>query len=161
MSEWFKDQRQAFIEATFAQFGQVCRQDIMRQFGVTVTQASSDIQTYLARSDKAVRYDTSAKVYTTAPLPARPSLKPDVPTWTVILMKPDYWRGDESCAVDEVVRMWDGAPDSESAQVAAYAKLVEDFDGVGHGPDDHADPDDFAVVAIYQGHLFDMSKGDC
>jgi DeoR/GlpR family transcriptional regulator of sugar metabolism len=61
---WFQARRQEFILATLKQFGQVRRQDIMREFDVSLPQASSDIQTFLAAQPALVRYDVSAKAYT-------------------------------------------------------------------------------------------------
>lgn len=63
MSNWFKDRRQEFIAATLKQFGQIRRADIMREFGVSVPQASLDIADFLAQQPALVRYDVSAKVY--------------------------------------------------------------------------------------------------
>lgn len=63
MSAWFKNRRQEFIAATLRQFGQVRRQDIMREFDVSLPQASADIQAFLAASPAHARYDVSAKAY--------------------------------------------------------------------------------------------------
>lgn len=72
MSRWFKDRRQEFIAATLRQFGQVRRQDIMREFDVSLPQASTDIQAFLAASPAHARYDVSAKAYVLVEEP-RPS----------------------------------------------------------------------------------------
>ena len=63
MSRWFQDRRQEFIFATLKQFGQVRRQDIMREFDVSLLLASADIQGFLAHNPAFVRYDVSAKAY--------------------------------------------------------------------------------------------------
>ena len=63
MSRWFKDRRQEFIAATLRQFGQVRRSDIMREFDVSLPQASNDIAEFLAADPPHVRYDVSAKAY--------------------------------------------------------------------------------------------------
>ena len=63
MSQWFKDRRQEFIAATFKQFGQINRQDLVRQFGISTPQASADIAAFLASDPPHVTYDVSAKVY--------------------------------------------------------------------------------------------------
>lgn len=66
MSQWFKDRRQEFIAATLKQFGQVNRQDLVRQFGISVPQASADIAAFLASDPPHVAYDVSAKTYVLA-----------------------------------------------------------------------------------------------
>jgi hypothetical protein len=63
MSQWFKDRRQEFIAATLRQFGQVRRQDLMREFDISLPQASNDIAAFLATDPPPVRYDVSAKAY--------------------------------------------------------------------------------------------------
>lgn len=63
MSAWFKERRQEFIAATLRQFGQIRRGDIMREFDVSMPQASNDIAVFLSRSPCAVRYDVSGKTY--------------------------------------------------------------------------------------------------
>lgn len=63
MSKWFLNRRQEFIFATFKQFGQVNRHDLMREFDVSLQQASKDIQDFLAANPAHVRYDLSAKAY--------------------------------------------------------------------------------------------------
>jgi len=63
MSRWFKDRRQEFIAATLRQFGQIRRADIIREFDVSVPQASLDIADFLATKPAHVRYDVSAKCY--------------------------------------------------------------------------------------------------
>jgi hypothetical protein len=63
MGEWFKNRRQEFIAATFRQFGQIRRADIMRQFEVTAAIASADIAAFLAADPSHVIYDVSAKTY--------------------------------------------------------------------------------------------------
>lgn len=63
MSRWFQDRRQEFIAATLRQFGQVRRADIMREFDVSMPQASADIARFMAAQPPHVRYDVSAKAY--------------------------------------------------------------------------------------------------
>lgn len=63
MSTWFKDRRQEFIAATLRQFGQVRRGDLMRQFDISMPQASKDIADFLANDPPFVTYDTTAKAY--------------------------------------------------------------------------------------------------
>lgn len=65
MSKWFLNKRQEFIEATFRQFGQIRRADIVREFEVTNAVASMDIAKFLDCNTfvGAIRYDVSAKIY--------------------------------------------------------------------------------------------------
>ena len=63
MSNWFILRRQEFIAATLRQFGQVRRSDIMREFDVSLPQASNDIALFLSADPPNVKYDVSAKAY--------------------------------------------------------------------------------------------------
>lgn len=63
MSRWFQDRRQEYIAATLRQFGQVRRADIMREFGISMQQASNDIAQFLASDPPYVKYDVTAKAY--------------------------------------------------------------------------------------------------
>jgi hypothetical protein len=63
MSRWFIDRRQEFIAATLRQFGQIRRADIIREFDVSVPQASADIALFMDTKPPHVRYDVSAKAY--------------------------------------------------------------------------------------------------
>ncbi len=63
MSRWFVDRRQEFILATLRQFGQVRRQDLMREFDISLPLASADIQKFLAANGGCAKYDVSAKAY--------------------------------------------------------------------------------------------------
>lgn len=63
MSRWFADRRQEFIAATLKQFGQVRRQDLMREFDISLPQASNDIAVFMGANPPHVRYDVSAKAY--------------------------------------------------------------------------------------------------
>jgi hypothetical protein len=63
MSSWFKDRRQEFIAASLKQFGQIRRADLIREFDVSVPQASADIAAFMAAKPPHVRYDVSAKAY--------------------------------------------------------------------------------------------------
>lgn len=63
MSQWFKQRRQEFIAATLRQFGQVRRADLVREFDISVPQASNDIAEFLSADPPHVRYDVSAKAY--------------------------------------------------------------------------------------------------
>ena len=63
MSTWFKNRRQEFIAATLRQFGQIRRGDLMREFDISLPQASNDIAAFLASDPPFVTYDTTAKAY--------------------------------------------------------------------------------------------------
>lgn len=63
MSRWFQDRRQEFIAAQLRQFGQVRRGDLIRQFDISLQQASNDIAKFLESDPPHVRYDVSAKAY--------------------------------------------------------------------------------------------------
>ncbi len=67
MSRWFANRRQEFIAATLRQFGQVRRSDLIREFDISLQQASNDIATFLASDPPHVRYDVSAKAYVLEP----------------------------------------------------------------------------------------------
>lgn len=63
MSQWFKNTRQEFILATLKQFGQIRRADLMRQFDISMLQASIDISEFLAANPAIVEYDVRGKTY--------------------------------------------------------------------------------------------------
>lgn len=60
---WSVEKRLAFIEERLFWLGAVNRTDLVRRFGVSMSQASSDIARYLAHSPLHVDYDKSAKRY--------------------------------------------------------------------------------------------------
>jgi hypothetical protein len=60
---WSVEQRQAFIEERLFWLGEVNRTDLVRRFGVSMSQASGDIARYLALAPPGVAYDKSAKRY--------------------------------------------------------------------------------------------------
>jgi len=72
--------------------------------------------------------------------------------WTVLVMKPDEWRQDECCAADWISRefvtcsTWVSTEDVEQAAVDQLRTRHGAFD---------CSSDDFEVVAVYPGHLFD------
>ncbi len=59
---WSVERRLAFIEERLFWLGEVNRADLVRRFGVSMSQASADIARYLARRP-AIAYDKSAKRY--------------------------------------------------------------------------------------------------
>lgn len=60
---WSVDQRLHFIEERLFWIGAINRSDIISRFGVSVGQASADINRYLELSPPDVTYDKSAKCY--------------------------------------------------------------------------------------------------
>jgi hypothetical protein len=60
---WSVEQRLAFVEERLFWLGEVNRTDLVRRFGVSMSQASGDIGRYLARDPPGVTYDKSAKRY--------------------------------------------------------------------------------------------------
>lgn len=60
---WSVEQRMAFVEERLFWQGAVNRNDLVRRFGVSMSQASADIARYLARKPTGVTYDKSAKRY--------------------------------------------------------------------------------------------------
>src|SRR5580693_1774478 len=60
---WSIEQRLGFIEERLFWLGAVNRTDLVRRFGVSMSQASGDIGRYLARDPAGVSYDKSAKRY--------------------------------------------------------------------------------------------------
>jgi hypothetical protein len=60
---WSIEQRLGFIEERLFWLGAVNRTDLVRRFGVSMSQASGDIARYLARDPAGVAYDKSAKRY--------------------------------------------------------------------------------------------------
>jgi hypothetical protein len=60
---WSVEQRLAFIDERLFWLGEVNRADLVRRFGVSMSQASGDIAHYLAHDPPGVAYDKSAKRY--------------------------------------------------------------------------------------------------
>lgn len=61
------EQRLAFLEARLFWLGTINRVDLVRRFGVSTSQASADINRYLALGPQGVAYDKSAKRYVAGP----------------------------------------------------------------------------------------------
>jgi len=60
---WSVERRLAFIEERLFWLGETNRADLVRQFGVSLGQASADIARYLALAPQGLAYDKSAKRY--------------------------------------------------------------------------------------------------
>jgi hypothetical protein len=63
MSRWFQDRRQEFIAATLKTFGQIRREDLMREFDISMPKASEDIREFMQLNPAFMIYDVSAKCY--------------------------------------------------------------------------------------------------
>jgi len=63
MSSWFVTHRIEWIVETLRIFGFINRDHIMRKFGVSVPQASADLQATIAAHPDLMRYNVSAKRY--------------------------------------------------------------------------------------------------
>jgi WYL domain len=72
---WSVERRLAFIEERLFWLGAVNRHDVVRRFGVSMSQASGDIARYLALEPPGLAYDKSAKRYV-ANEDFRPALAP-------------------------------------------------------------------------------------
>lgn len=60
---WFEQQRQEWISETLRVFGFIQRQHLMRKFGISMPQASADLQTFQEDHPHAMAYDSSRKCY--------------------------------------------------------------------------------------------------
>ena len=69
--------------------------------------------------------------------------------YTVILSLPTDIRGDQCCAADEITREHVHAPDWSIAVDCAIDKTI------AHNEYENK-PDEFAPLAVYEGHLFDL-----
>lgn len=66
MSRWFEEQRQAWIAEMLDIYGFINREHLQRKFGISVPQASLDLQRFARNHPQAMRYDTSGKCYVAA-----------------------------------------------------------------------------------------------
>jgi hypothetical protein len=78
---WSVEQRLAFIEERLFWLGSINRTDLVRRFGVSMSQASADIGRYLALGPPGLDYDKSGKRYVA-----------DENTFRLVLGKPDAGR---------------------------------------------------------------------
>lgn len=60
---WAVKQRQTFIRERLNETGQINRADIMKEFGISIAQASLDLSRFRIENPKAVTYDFSKKTY--------------------------------------------------------------------------------------------------
>jgi hypothetical protein len=78
---WSVERRLAFIEERLFWLGSINRTDLVRRFGVSMSQASADIGRYLALGPPGLDYDKSAKRYVA-----------DETAFRLVLGKPDAGR---------------------------------------------------------------------
>lgn len=60
---WFAQHRQDWIEDTLFVFGFINRDHLMRKFGVSVVQASKDLQAFQRMNPGAMTYNATTKRY--------------------------------------------------------------------------------------------------
>jgi hypothetical protein len=60
---WFEQHRQEWIAETLRVFGFIQRQHLMRKFGISMPQASADLQRFQKDNPNAMEYDPSGKHY--------------------------------------------------------------------------------------------------
>jgi hypothetical protein len=63
MSDWFANYRQQWIADALDVYGFVNREHLQRKFGISVPQASIDLQRFLRAHPGDVQYDLSRKCY--------------------------------------------------------------------------------------------------
>src|SRR5262245_37941660 len=66
MPSWEAERRLDYIDFRLVTAGHVRRADLVRTFGVSVPQASADLNRFLRRHRGAMRYDKTAKRYEAA-----------------------------------------------------------------------------------------------
>ena len=60
---WFTAHRQEWIAETLRVFGFINREHLVRKFGISVPQASMDLQEYQRNNPAAMSYDKTKKRY--------------------------------------------------------------------------------------------------
>lgn len=60
---WFEQHRMHWIAETLRVFGFINRDHLVRKFGISVPQASSDLRAFARLHPEAMTYDVSAKRY--------------------------------------------------------------------------------------------------
>lgn len=63
---WCEDQRQAWIADMLAVYGFINRGHLMRKFGISMPQASKDLQLFARRHPGTIQYDLTRKCYVKA-----------------------------------------------------------------------------------------------
>lgn len=64
-SNWFLEQRMAWIAETVRIFGFINRVHIEKKFNVSTPQASNDLKEFQRRNPECIEYDTRGKKYVT------------------------------------------------------------------------------------------------
>jgi hypothetical protein len=98
---WGIERRLEFIEFRLFWEGHVNRGDLMGAFGVSVNQASTDLNRYIGKASDNIAYDKSARTYIRGPNFTPLFLKPDAGRYLSqlrsvadgILDRPDAWSG--------------------------------------------------------------------
>jgi predicted DNA-binding transcriptional regulator YafY len=98
---WGVEQRLEFIEFRLFWEGHVNRGDLMEAFGVSVNQASTDLNRYIGMAPQNIHYDKSARAYVRGAEFAPQFLKPDASRYLAqlrsvadgILDRADAWIG--------------------------------------------------------------------
>ena len=98
---WGVEQRLEFIEFRLFWEGHVNRGDLMSAFGVSVNQASTDLNRYIGMAPENMQYDKSARAYVRGAAFAPLYLKPDASRYLAqlrsvadgILDRADAWIG--------------------------------------------------------------------
>lgn len=60
---WFEQHRQEWIAETLRVFGFINREHLVRKFGISIPQASTDLCTFQRANPGAIRYDLTEKRY--------------------------------------------------------------------------------------------------
>ena len=60
---WFHQQRQGWIAEMLKVYGFINREHLQRKFGISVPQASKDLQTFARSNPGVMTYDLSMKCY--------------------------------------------------------------------------------------------------
>jgi len=60
---WAESQRMAFISRFVSENGHINRSDIMKEFGISMPQASNDFKTYQELHPESLTYNTKKKRY--------------------------------------------------------------------------------------------------
>jgi hypothetical protein len=60
---WFEQHRMDWIAETLRVFGYINRRHLCRKFGISIPQASTDLNRFMKSNPDAMRYDMSAKEY--------------------------------------------------------------------------------------------------
>lgn len=117
---WGIEKRLEFIEQCLFWSGRINRSDIIRQFGVSVPQASNDLTRYQAAATRNVTYDRSKKRYVTTedfvPLFYKPAV--------------DHYRAQSETTSDECSKpngFWLGASPVVASMPALHQRIDTDI----------------------------------